>query len=79
MTLADGSEWRRSEQTEPIVLEFRADWCHVCADELPILDDLVPAYAADIEFLAVAGRGTPSGAADRAGDYFDSRGVGMGP
>lgn len=74
ITLADGTEWRRSEQTEPVMLVFWADWCHVCAEELPVIDELVPDYAGDIEFLALAGRGTPSVAAEKAGDYFDSGG-----
>ncbi len=72
-TLHDGSEFRLSEQDEPVLVVFWADWCPNCARELPAIDEAVAAF--DVTVLAVGGRGDIDRAAEKAGEWLTSGNV----
>lgn len=67
-TLHDGSTFRLSEQTEPVLVVFWADWCPNCARELPAIDSAIANH--DVTVLAVGGRGDIDRAAEKAGEWL---------
>ncbi len=75
-TLHDGTEWRLSEQTHPVLMVFWADWCPNCARELPALDAISGNH--DVTILAVAGRGDIGKAAGKAADWLSSGNIRWG-
>ena len=66
-TLHDGETFRLSEQTEPVLVVFWADWCPNCAQELRAIDQAVADHGVTV--LAVAGRGEIDRAASKAGEW----------
>lgn len=67
-TLHDGTEFRLSDQEEPVLVVFWADWCPNCARELPAIDEAVEDHA--VKVLAIGGRGDIDRAAEKAGEWL---------
>lgn len=67
-TLHDGTTFRLSDQDDPVLVVFWADWCPNCARELPAIDAAVAAH--DVTVLAIGGRGDIDRAAEKAGEWL---------
>jgi len=79
LDLADGTTFTLSAEQKPVYLVFWAEWCPICAGELPVIDEIAADYLDEVTFLAVAGKSDPTLAAERAGQLFsDNLAWGLG-
>lgn len=44
---------RIEEADTPVVVEFRADWCDVCKELDPVVEEIADEYEGTLEFLTV--------------------------
>jgi thiol-disulfide isomerase/thioredoxin len=70
LALSDGTTFSLAAEEKPVCLVFWAEWCPICAQEMPVVDQVAGDYLDDVTFVAVAGRSSYDLTAERAGEWF---------
>jgi len=70
LALGQGGVFTLSEEANPVLIFFWAEWCSVCRRELPAVDAVASEYEGRVTFVAVAGRSSLAASAERVGVWF---------